>query len=175
MYTYIQEDWTEIDSEKVTPPPAVCHTTDQRDADRLDAMILWLWVHVDTLCFSVCLLAELELTFNTWMKSHRVNFDTHLNVISHGITLWWEYQHLFRQYMSSILGPKKSDMEHKFKVEDNLKFFICEILYIVDSNYIYSLSPCPVYLLTVSTLFFTDPFTHFCSTFLFCCCTCRSG
>lgn len=48
------EYWTEIDGEKVTPPPAVCYTTDQRDADAdpLDAMILWICVRVDALCFN---------------------------------------------------------------------------------------------------------------------------
>lgn len=52
-----EEGCTEIDGEKVTPPPAVCHTTDQRDASQLDAMILSLCV--------LCLLAGLEPTFTT--------------------------------------------------------------------------------------------------------------
>lgn len=75
-----EEDWTEIEGEKVTPPPAVCHTTDQRDVGRLDAMILWLCVHVDALCFTTCLLAR--LTFNTWTGGHMMGFDLHSHLIS---------------------------------------------------------------------------------------------
>lgn len=53
-----EEDWTEIDGEKVTPPPAVCHTTEQRDVGPLDAMmILWLCVSADALRSAMCLLA----------------------------------------------------------------------------------------------------------------------
>lgn len=66
-----EEGRMEIDGEKVTPPPAVCHTTDQRDTGRQDAIILWLSTRRPYVRAG-CSRAGIQ------GKSHRMNFDTHL-------------------------------------------------------------------------------------------------